>query len=181
MASYIFREKLNNLSIPTIVEESDINEILRINSWKYYKSYDVTRMLINDIRKKEKSLKYFIDIHRDSVSHKLSYIKINNKSYARVLFIIGLENKNYKSNLKFTEGFNQLIEEEYKGLTRGIYKKKGKGVNGVYNQDIDKNVMLIEIGGEENTIEEVTNTIEVLADLFYKYIGEKLWKKILLN
>ncbi len=172
MASYIFREKLNNLSVPTIVETTDVSEILRINSWKYYKSYDVTRMLINSAREKYPSLKYFIDIHRDSVSHNKSYININDVNYAKILFIIGLENKNYRQNLEFTEKFNNLINKKYKGLSRGIYKKEGKGVNGVYNQDIDEHVMLIEIGGEENSIEEVTNTINVLSELFFEYIGD---------
>ena len=32
--------------------------------------------------------------------------------------------------------------------------------------------MLIEIGGEENSIEEVTNTINVLSELFFEYIGD---------
>lgn len=174
MAAYILREKLNSLSIPTIVEEQEINELLRINSWKYYKSYDVTRMLINQAREDYKSLEYFIDLHRDSVKHNISSIEIDGKSYAKVMFLIGLENKNYKENLKFTEGLNDLINKKYKGLSRGIYKKQGEGVNGVYNQDIDSHVILIELGGMENTIEEVTNTIDVLSELLFEYIGGNL-------
>ncbi len=171
MAAYILREKLNSLSIPTIVEETEINEILKINAWKYYKSYDVTRMLIEQARKDYSSLNYFIDLHRDSVSHNKTYIKIKGKDYAKILFIVGLENKNYKENLKFTEGLNDLIEQKYPGLSRGIYKKQGEGVNGVYNQDIDKHVILIELGGVDNTIDEVTNTIDALSDVFFDYIG----------
>ena len=171
MASYIFREKLNRLSIPTIVEETDVNEILKINSWKYYKSYDVTRMLLEQAKEDYSSLEYFIDLHRDSVSHDKTYVKIDGKAYAKVLFIVGLENKNYKENLEFTEGFNDLIHEKYPGLSRGIYKKQGEGVNGVYNQDLDKHVILIELGGVDNTIEEVTNTIDALCDVLFEYIG----------
>lgn len=174
MAAYIFREKLNSLSIPTIVEETEVNEILKINSWKYYKSYDVTRMLINQARKDYSSLEYFIDLHRDSVSRDKTYIKINGKEYAKVMFLIGLENKNYKENLEFTEGLNDLINKKYPGLSRGIYKKQGEGVNGVYNQDIDPHVILIELGGVDNTIDEVTNTIDVLSDLLFEYIGGNL-------
>lgn len=171
MASYIFREKLNSLSIPTIVEEEEVNEILKINSWKYYKSYDVTRMLINQAKEDYPSLEYFIDLHRDSVSHDKTYIKINGKEYAKVMFIIGLENKNYKENLEFTEGLNDLINKKYPGLSRGIYKKQGEGVNGVYNQDINSHVLLIELGGVDNTIDEVTNSIDALSDVLFEYIG----------
>ena len=173
MAAYIFREKLNGLGLPTIVEQTEINEILKMNSWKYYKSYDVTRMLINQAKKDYTSLEYFIDLHRDSVSHNKTYLKIGSKEYAKVMFIVGLENKNYKENLAFTEGFHEAINKKYPSLSRGIYKKQGKGVNGVYNQDIDKHVILIELGGVDNTIEEVTNTIDALSEVLFEYIGGK--------
>lgn len=173
MAAYIFREKLNGLGLPTIVEQTEINEILKMNSWKYYKSYDVTRMLINQAKKDYTSLEYFIDLHRDSVAHNKTYLKIGSKEYAKVMFIVGLENKNYKENLAFTEGFHEAINKKYPSLSRGIYKKQGKGVNGVYNQDIDKHVILIELGGVDNTIEEVTNTIDALSEVLFEYIGGK--------
>ena len=39
------------------------------------------------------------------------------------------------------------LNENYKGISRGIYRKKGKGVNGVYNQDFSSYCFLIEVGG----------------------------------
>ena len=42
-------------------------------------------------------------------------------------------------------------------------------MNGVYNQDFSKNCILIEVGSEENTYEEVTNTIEVIGQMLYLY------------
>lgn len=38
-------------------------------------------------------------------------------------------------------------------------------------QNLSPNCILIEVGGNENTIEEVYNTIEVLADILNKYIS----------
>ena len=49
-------------------------------------------------------------------------------------------------------------------------KKQGAGVNGVYNQDFSPNVFLIEIGGTENTKEEVLNSINVLYEAIAEYI-----------
>ena len=43
-------------------------------------------------------------------------------------------------------------------------------VNGIYNQDLSPNTLLIEVGGVDNTIEEVYNTIEALANVLNKYI-----------
>ena len=96
------------------------------------------------------SLKYFIDIHRDSLKKDKTYIRIGDKDYAKVLFIVGLENENYNENLEFTNKINDKLNEYYPGLSKGIYKKEGPGVNGVYNQDNSRHTILIEIGGVEN-------------------------------
>ena len=168
--SYILREKLNNKGIKTIVEENNVSEFLKANNWNYASSYKVTRLLLDDIKSKNKSLKYFIDLHRDSVSRNISTVNINNINYAKVLFIVGLENPNYKVNLEKIERLNNIINQQYPNLSRGIYKKKGKGVNGVYNQDFDPNTILIEVGGEDNTIDEVYNTAEAISNVLSDYI-----------
>ena len=172
MASYILREKLNNNGIATIVEENDVTEFLRTNNWNYASSYKVTKLLMEDAYSKNSSLEYFIDLHRDSVKKKISSITIENKKYARILFIVGLENKNYDKNLQMTEILNKKFNEKYPGLSRGIYKKEGAGVNGVYNQDFHPNTILIEIGGTENTIDEVFNTCEAISVVLTEYIKE---------
>ena len=172
MASYILREKLYDNGIPAIVEDSDINEFLQTNNWNYASSYKVTRFLMEDAKEKNESLKYFIDLHRDSVKKSISTTTINGKSYAKILFIVGLENPNYKENLQTTEKINNMLEENYPSITRGIYKKQGPGVNGVYNQDFNKNTILIEMGGVENTIDEVLNSCLAVSEILSKYIKE---------
>ena len=172
MASYILKEKLNKNGISTIVEDTNLSEFLNLNHWNYASSYKATRMLLLEKMNKYDSLKYFIDIHRDSVNRNSTTVTINNKNYAKILFVIGLEHKNYEYNLEVTNKLNDLIKEDYPSLTKGIYKKSGKGVDGIYNQDVDKNCILIEIGGVDNTIEEVYNTLEVLSNVLTKFVGE---------
>ena len=116
------------------------------------------------------SLKFFIDLHRDSVNRKISTTTINGKNYAKMMFLLGLENENYKANLEVIEAIETLLLERYPTISRGIYKKEGKGVNGVYNQDFDKYTILVEMGGEENTIDEVLNSITALAEVLDVYI-----------
>ncbi len=172
MASYILREKLNRNNIPTMVEENDVTEFLRTNNWNYSSSYKVTKLLMEDAYSKNKTLEYFIDLHRDSVKKSISSTTIEGKNYAKILFIVGLENSNYRENLNMTESINNKLNDKYPGLSRGIYKKQGKGVNGVYNQDFSPNTILIEIGGPENTIDEVYNTCEAISTVLTEYIQE---------
>ncbi len=173
MASYILREKLNNNGLPTIVEQNDVTEFLRTNNWNYAASYQVTKLLMTDAYSKNPSLQYFVDLHRDSVKKSISTTTIDNKNYAKILFIVGLENKDYQKNLKMTEILNNKFQEKYPGLSRGIYKKQGAGVNGVYNQDFHPNTILIEIGAQDNTIDEVYNTCEAISVVLTEYIKEQ--------
>lgn len=170
MTSYLLKEKLNNKGISTIVEDTNMSEFLSLNGWDYSGSYKASRIFILDKKNKYSSLKYYIDIHRDSVSKSVTTVEIDGKSYAKILFVLGLENDNYKENQKTMEEINALSNKYYPGLSRGIYKKEGAGVNGVYNQDISSNSILIEVGGVDNNIDEVLNTTEAISNILYYYI-----------
>ena len=172
MASYLLKEKLNSMNIPTIVEEANMSEILEKNNWNYSYSYNASRELLTEKISKYKTLKYFIDIHRDSITKNYSTTKIDDKSYAKVLFVIGLDHNNWEPNFNLATKFNNIIEKKYPGLSKGIMKKTGMNVNGIYNQDVSPNCILIEIGGVDNTIEEVFNTTNVIAETISTIIKE---------
>lgn len=174
MAGYILRESLNDLGIPTLVETNDITEVLRIHNWKYKYSYAASKILLQDAMEKNKSLKYFIDLHRDSMSHEITTTQIENKSYAKVLFVIGKDHENYEQNLKMATAINDYIKNINPKLTRGISLKGGSGVNGIYNQDISPNAILIELGGQYNNITEINNTISILSKAIHAYVKGEL-------
>ena len=172
ITNYILEEIFNKNKLYTYVEESNIKEILNKNSWNYSYSYKATRILLEQRKQEYPTLKYFIDIHRDSITKDKTTININDKSYAKILFLIGLENPNYQENLSFTEKLNNLINQKYPNLSKGIYKKGGPGVNGVYNQDFSKYLILVEMGGYQNTPIEVLNSSLALAECFMEVINE---------
>lgn len=174
IASYYLQEKLNDLGLKTIVEKRVIKDALTKNGWVYKDSYKASRIYLEDTYKNNNSLKFFIDLHRDSSLKSKTTTTIDGKDYARVMFLVGLEHDNYNANLKVATNINDLIKNKYPNLTRGIYKKSGPGVNGIYNQDFNSNCILIELGGQYNTMLEVSNTIEVLAKILYDYIGANI-------
>ena len=51
-------------------------------------------------------------------------------------------------------------------------QKEGPGVNGIYNQDLSENIILLEVGANENTIEEVTNTLDIISQVIKEKINE---------
>lgn len=170
IASHILNEYLNDLGVFSIVEQNSIVDVLNLNGWKYGYSYKASRILMEEAYKNNPSLNFFIDLHRDSASYDRTTVTIDNVTYAKVLFVVGLEHENYQANLDLAKTLNEMIKEKYPTLTRGVLEKEGKGVNGIYNQDFSPNTILIEVGGQYNTIEEVNNTLKVMANILYEYL-----------
>lgn len=174
IASKILKEYLEDLGIGVIVEEESVSNKLKSLNWKYGYSYKVSRMFMESAYEKNPSLKYFIDLHRDSSVYEKTTTKINEENYARILFVVGLDNQNYEPNLALAEKLKEKIKNYNEDLFRGIMKKSGKGVNGVYNQDFNENTMLIEVGGQYNNITEVNNSLKVFASILKEYIDGDL-------
>lgn len=172
ITDYIMQDIFNKNGINTIVEEGSITEVRKLNNWNYAGCYKASRVLMEEAKRKNDSLKYFIDLHRDSLPHDKTTITIGDETYAKIIFLIGLENKKYEENLKFTEYINSKVNEKYPGLSKGIYKKGGPGVNGVYNQDFSPYTILIEIGGNENNTTEVMNTTLAVSQILKEVILE---------
>ena len=174
VADYILEDLFEQNGFSVIVEERSIKNVLKENNWKYAYSYKASRIFMEDVEKNNPSLRYFIDVHRDSLSKDKTTVTIGEKEYAKTIFLIGMENSNYEENLEFTEKINNKINEKYPGLSKGIYKKGGIGVNGVYNQDFSNRVILIEIGGYENSLTEVLNSTLAFAECFMEVINEEI-------
>ncbi len=172
MINYILKEKLEQNNIKTIVEERSIKDLLNTNNWNYASSYKASRIYLDEVRNSYPSIQYFLDIHRDSLTKDKTTISINDKNYAKILFLIGLENNNYEENYAFASRINDKLNIKFPGLSKGILKKGGQGVNGVYNQDVSSNALLIEFGGYENTTYEVINSALAFFECFMEVINE---------
>ena len=172
MASYLLQEKLADQNIKAEIMEDNITDYLNLNNMKYSKSYSASRKFLQDALNKYSDYKLIIDLHRDSISKEKSTTIINNKSCVKISFVVGKDHTGYEANLNKVTQLNNKIKDKYPELTRGIITKGGAGSNGIYNQDLSPNIILIEMGGPENTIDEVLNTIDLLAPIIGEYINE---------
>lgn len=173
MNNYILEGIFNKRGYKTYVEEESVKNILNDNNWNYASSYKASRLLIENAKINNPSIEYYIDIHRDSLDKDKTTIRIDGKDYARIIFLLGLENPNYEQNNEFIEKINNKINNYYPGLSKGIYKKEGPGVNGVYNQDFSSKLILLEIGGYENTTSEVLNTAIAFSKCYLEVLDEE--------
>lgn len=171
-AALDFKTALNDFQVDVHLEEGDIQEFVEMNNYAYYQSYQASRLFIEDALKKD-TYDLIIDLHRDATSKNNSTLKTDEKSYAKVLFVIGGKNVMYRENYAIAEEIHEAIEKKLPKLSRGILVQTGSSVNGIYNQDLNANMILLELGGNQNTYEEVQNTISVIAPI----IGEYLYGK----
>ncbi|WP_062104987.1 stage II sporulation protein P [Bacillus niameyensis] len=163
-------EKLEEKGIKTLVETTDIQALLVERNMKYYQSYTASREVATEAIKQNKDVELVFDLHRDAARRGLTTIEIGGKNYAKSMFVIGTGNPNFEQNLEMANSLHQILQKKYPGLSRGaVEKPKTSGSNGVYNQDLASHSLLIEIGGVDNTEEELNRTVDALAEVISEY------------
>lgn len=141
------------------------NYAAKVSNYNYNYSYKYSRETVKTAMAENGELQYFIDIHRDSQRHEKTTTAIDGVNYAQVYFIIGHGNENWRENEKFASQVHERLEKSYPGISRGIWGKTSSQGNGEYNQSLSPNSVLIEIGGIDNSQEELERTAQVLADI----------------
>jgi len=172
-ASYILQDKLLEYNITSIVEERSPTSEVSKNKLDYPYTYSYSRKYLEEAIKKYPSVKIFIDLHRDGVSKEVSTAKINGKNYAKLMFFLGLGHEKSEQNKKLVKELESIIKEKYNGILRDTFIRP----NDSYNQDLTPNSFLLEVGGNYNTIEEVYNSLEVLAYVLSSYLGDVSWEQ----
>lgn len=158
--------QLDSQGIGTMHDMTNKVTLLHNRGWNYNEAYQESRIIMKQSIQKDANLKYFVDVHRDSSTRQYTTATINGTTYGRISFIIGLDDPHYKDNLAFAKKINDFINQHYPGLSRGIIGKNHSEGDGVYNQDLSKHAILIEVGGVDNTLVEVDRTATIFANAF---------------
>ncbi|GAB4073390.1 spore autolysin SpoIIP [Barrientosiimonas marina] len=164
-----FADELETNGIGTKVDHTDIMHELNEQDLEYYESYQASREVVEEAFTGNDDLQYSFDVHRDSMKRGKTTKEIDGEDYARIMFVVGAKYEDYDNNLEIANELHKRIEETYPGLSRGVITKKGAGSNGIYNQDLSPNAMLMEIGGIENNLDELYRTADAVADIFSDY------------
>ena len=163
-AAYILKDMLKEYNINVIVEDNDLKTDLNNMGYTYKDAYKVSRKWLEDLN--NNTLDLYIDLHRDSVSLNASNVIVDNKDYAKIMFVVGLS-YDYQKNMDVAQKLVNEIESINKNISRGIFTRKS-----VYNQDYNTNCVLIELGGPESSYESISNSLNVLATSIKNYLGE---------
>lgn len=129
---------------------------------------------VQKILEEHPSIKVVIDLHRDGVedeSNKL-VMDLDGRPTARFMFFNGvscgkktgnidyLYNPNLEENLAFSFQLKKAAEEYYPGLTRKNYINAYR-----YNMHLCGRTTLLELGAQNNTLEEAMNACDPIAHI----------------
>lgn len=136
-------------------------------------AYEFTKPEVEQILAENPSIEVVIDLHRDGVADTTHLVtEINGKPTAQIMFfnglsrtrvngdLVGMANPYLQDNLAFSLQMKIAAETKYPGFARRNYLRGYK-----YNMDLMPRMLLIEAGAQTNTVEEMRNAMEVLADL----------------
>ena len=116
------------------------------------------------------SIEVVIDLHRDAVpADRRLVVDIQGRPTAQFMFFNGLsrttkgsieylDNPYLADNLAFSFQMQAVCNEYYPGLARRIYLKAYR-----YNMHLRPKTLLVELGAQNNTVEEVMNACDPLA------------------
>ena len=136
-------------------------------------AYEFAKPEVEQILAENPSIEVVIDLHRDGVADTTHLVtEINGKPTAQIMFfnglsrtrvngdLVGMANPYLQDNLAFSLQMKIAAETKYPGFARRNYLRGYK-----YYMDLMPRMLLIEAGAQTNTVEEMRNAMEVLADL----------------
>lgn len=145
-------------------------------------AYSVAAPALQQILTEHPSIEVVIDLHRDGVGEDTHLVtEYQGKKTAQFMFFNGLSrtrkageipylvNENRDANLAFSFQMQLKCQQYYPGLARRIYLKGYR-----YNMQYRARSLLVELGAQTNTLEEVHNAVPLLADVIASVLeGEK--------
>lgn len=143
-------------------------------------AYQLAEPEIAKILEENPSIEVVIDLHRDGVGEGTHLVtEINGKPTAQIMFFNGLSrsrangeigylaNPYIEDNLAFSLQMQIKAAQKYPGFTRHIYLRAYR-----YNMHLAPKTLLVEAGAQTNTVEEMKNAMEVLADTLDSVLTE---------
>lgn len=140
------------------------------DSPSYNKSYSRSLETIEAILKANPSIEVVIDLHRDAASYTGNIghtFLVDGKTAAQFKLVVGKGNENATELLAFANRMNQKANALYPGFSRGIIEKDYK-----FNQSISDRCLLLEMGNNQNTIEEAKLSATYFADALAQLLQE---------
>lgn len=140
------------------------------DSPSYSKSYSRSLEAATKILATNPSVRIIVDLHRDAAAYtgnnKQSFV-VDGKEATRFSLVVGEGNENSDALKAFANRINQKANSLYPGFGKGVIIKEYK-----YNQYIANDYILLEMGNNQNNIEEAKLSALLFADVLAEMLKE---------
>lgn len=164
-ASHYLANCLQTLGYEVIVEENNFYDYASNNGLNYNHLYQVSNIFLNQALKTYGSFDFIIDFHRDSVGANVTQLVTDTKNYAKLMFVVGGLSDKVETVKETSQILSNNVENYQPGISRGVMVREA-----YYNQYVSDHMVLIEVGGVENTYEEIKNSLDILAKGIHDYL-----------
>lgn len=147
-----------------------IHDLTIHDSPSYNQSYNRSLETMTALIAKYPTAKIIIDLHRDAASYsgnQSKTVSIDGKTVADFSLVIGTKNENAGQLQKFAEYINQTANELYLGFGGNIISKPYK-----FNEYLSDCYLLLEVGNNENNIDQAKLTGKYFAEVLEQVIRE---------
>ncbi len=118
---------------------------------------------VNQILQDNPSIKLVFDVHRDAITDSSGkkyrpISTVDGEQSAQVMLVCGTDEKglshpNWRENFKFALAVSKTLGDTYNGLSRPVNLRGDR-----FNTHVTNHTLLIEMGSEKNTIDEITRS-----------------------
>lgn len=162
---------LKKREVNALHDQTDIQQILKDKGLSYPDSYEIAKEIIMKALDENSKMKLVIDIHREGRTKEYTTTKINGKEVAKIEFVVSKHSSKFKENLAIAEKIQHTLKSEYPGITSYV-KVNEESTEQDYNQDLFANSLLVNIGGAENSLEELYKSVEIFSKVIYEVLDE---------
>ena len=163
----IFCETLNNNGISAVLCET-------LHDYPDYNmSYTNSRKSVKEYLAKYPSIKYVVDLHRDSIirenGEKVKPVcTIDGEPTAQIMLVMGSgsNHPNWKSNLSFALKFKAACDTASPGFSRPVYLRTWS-----FNQELSNGMIILEVGTCANSMKEAERAAEYASKIFAEVIS----------
>lgn len=138
-------------------------------------AYTTSKKLVQNYLKEYPSIKFVIDVHRDSITksdgEKIApTLSASGNEYAQLMFVVGTDesgtkHKNWENNLSLALNLQNALEEDYPGICRPINLRSAS-----FNQQLCDGHLILEVGSCASTLSQAKNSARAFAGVLAKNI-----------
>ncbi len=165
-ASIYLANLLQEAGIQVVYESNEMATYLNERGLDYNSSYQASNFYLNEALVNFQGFDLVIDFHRDSVPRENTFVEIDGTSYAKMMFVVGNLSTNQEHITGLSNQLKDLVNQNLSGVIKETFIREA-----YYNQSVYENMVLVEMGSENNNYEEVLNSTELLAKAIIQYLG----------